>query len=226
MRVYQEGQRSASDGDAVCPYGVGDWRVKTWFKGRDAAMKYWREIENRIAEPVVQTFEDVLALGLGIMQGDKRIDPASIYKEQAEPVAWMHKETGLLRRETNSPKGSDWDATYWLPLYSTTAPQQAEPVVEPVAEPMGGEVERLMSVLKIQDATITALRAALQQAEPVAWHFQSFEDWWDNHGFHSAFAAGQMDAKPLAKLAWEVAREKTAKQAEPVAEPVQARDGQ
>jgi hypothetical protein len=47
--------------------------------------------------------------------------------QQAEPVAWMHKETGLLRRETNSPKGSDWDANYWLPLYSTTAPQQAEP---------------------------------------------------------------------------------------------------
>jgi hypothetical protein len=55
----------------------------------------------------------------------------SALAQQAEPVGWMHKETGLLRRETNSPKGSDWDANYWLPLYSTTAPQQqAEPVVE------------------------------------------------------------------------------------------------
>jgi hypothetical protein len=61
--------------------------------------------------------------------------------------------------------------------------------------------------------------ALAHQAEPVAWHFQSFEDWWDKHGFNGAFAAGQMDAKPLAKLAWEVAREKTAKQAEPVAIP-------
>jgi hypothetical protein len=36
------------------------------------------------------------------------------------------------------------------------------------AEPMGGEVERLMSVLEIQDATITALSAA-QQAKPIDW---------------------------------------------------------
>ena len=58
--------------------------------------------------------------------------------------------------------------------------------------------------------------------EPVAWHFQSFEDWWDSHGFHNAFEAGQIDGKPLAKLAWEVAREiaPQPKQAEPVVEPV------
>jgi hypothetical protein len=42
------------------------------------------------------------------------------------------------------------------------------------AEPMGGEVERLMSVLEIQDATIKALRAALEQAEPVSAPPKSF----------------------------------------------------
>ena len=38
------------------------------------------------------------------------------------PVAYMHKETGLLRREIGRPKGADWDANYWEPLY-TTPPQ-------------------------------------------------------------------------------------------------------
>ena len=35
------------------------------------------------------------------------------------PVAYMHKETGLLRREIGRPKGADWDANYWEPLYTT-----------------------------------------------------------------------------------------------------------
>jgi hypothetical protein len=50
MRVYQQGQRSASDDSAVCPYGVGDWRAVTWTKGRQAGQNYWREFEDRIAE--------------------------------------------------------------------------------------------------------------------------------------------------------------------------------
>jgi hypothetical protein len=41
---------------------------------------------------------------------------------EQEPVAWMHKETWLLRREISRPKGADWDANYWEPLY--TAPRQ------------------------------------------------------------------------------------------------------
>jgi hypothetical protein len=44
----------------------------------------WDYVEPQQAEPVVQAFEDVLALGLGIMQDGKRIDPVSIYKEQAD----------------------------------------------------------------------------------------------------------------------------------------------
>ena len=39
-----------------------------------------------------------------------------------EPVAWMHKETGLLRREISRPKGADWDSNYWEPLYASPAP--------------------------------------------------------------------------------------------------------
>jgi hypothetical protein len=41
---------------------------------------------------------------------------------EQEPVAWIHKETGLLRREISRPKGADWDANYWQPLYATTQP--------------------------------------------------------------------------------------------------------
>jgi len=36
-----------------------------------------------------------------------------------EPVAWLHKETGLLRKETISSKGADWDENHWKPLYTT-----------------------------------------------------------------------------------------------------------
>jgi hypothetical protein len=40
LRVYQEGQRSARTEDAECPYRQSDWRSRTWFKGRVAAMEY------------------------------------------------------------------------------------------------------------------------------------------------------------------------------------------
>ena len=46
-----------------------------------------------------------------------------------EPVAWMHKETGLLRLEISRPKGADWDANYWQPLYAT-----AQPTAEDIAQ--------------------------------------------------------------------------------------------
>jgi len=44
--------------------------------------------------------------------------------EKQEPVAWMHKETALLRKEINKPKGSDWDADHWIPLYTHTQPKE------------------------------------------------------------------------------------------------------
>jgi hypothetical protein len=51
-------------------------------------------------------------------------------QEQGKPVAWMHKETALLRKEINKPKGSDWDADHWIPLYTKPQPKQehGEPV--------------------------------------------------------------------------------------------------
>jgi len=45
-----------------------------------------------------------------------------VAQPEQEPVAWIHKETGLLRREISRPKGADWDANYWQPLYATTQP--------------------------------------------------------------------------------------------------------
>ena len=44
------------------------------------------------------------------------------------PVAYMHKETGLLRREIGRPKGADWDANYWEPLY--THPPKRKPLTD------------------------------------------------------------------------------------------------
>jgi hypothetical protein len=58
------------------------------------------------------------------------------------------------------------------------------------AEPMGGEVERLMCVLSIQDATIKALSAALQQAEPVSAPPKSFRV-----GYMTGYADGQRELR-------------------------------
>jgi hypothetical protein len=54
---------------------------------------------------------------------------AALEQPEQEPVAWMHKETGLLRREISRPKGADWDANYWQPLYAT-----AQPTAEDIAQ--------------------------------------------------------------------------------------------
>jgi hypothetical protein len=45
-----------------------------------------------------------------------------------KPVAWLHKETGLLRKETISSKGADWDENHWKPLYTT--PPQRKPLMD------------------------------------------------------------------------------------------------
>jgi hypothetical protein len=63
---------------------------------------------------------------LGLREG--RIKAEDEMREQ-EPVAWIHKETGLLRREISRPKGADWDANYWQPLYAT-----AQPTAEDIAQ--------------------------------------------------------------------------------------------
>ena len=67
-------------------------------------------------------------------QAQERADAlrAALAEPVQEPVAWIHKETGLLRREISRPKGADWDSTYWEPrgwdstywepLYASPAP--------------------------------------------------------------------------------------------------------
>jgi hypothetical protein len=42
-----------------------------------------------------------------------------------EPVAWMHKETGLLR-QANKAKGGDFEPNHWTPLYTTPPAAQRQ----------------------------------------------------------------------------------------------------
>ncbi len=52
----------------------------------------------------------------------------ALAEPEQEPVAWMHKKTDLLRKETNKPKGADWDSDHWTPLY--THPPQRKPLTD------------------------------------------------------------------------------------------------
>lgn len=78
------------------------------------------------------------------------------------PVAYMHKETGLLRREIGRPKGADWDANYWEPLYTT--PPQRKPLTEEeikkavLDDPIGGAV--LLGLMR-DEVMVTQLRQAI-----------------------------------------------------------------
>ena len=63
-----------------------------------------------------QAYEDAFVNGTGVMIGDKRIDPASIYKEpEQEPVAWMHPDGRIW----TFGRGLD-KSTFTIPLYTTT----------------------------------------------------------------------------------------------------------
>jgi hypothetical protein len=85
--------------------------------------------------------DEALKLALEVMrnQGDVGVDEwiaaeAAIKQALAapvqEPVAWMHKETGLLR-QANKAKGGDFEPNHWTPLYTTPPAQPA------VQEPFG-----------------------------------------------------------------------------------------
>jgi hypothetical protein len=52
--------------------------------------------------------------------------PAAQPAPVQEPVAWMHKETGLLR-QANKAKGGDFEPNHWTPLYTTPPAQPAVP---------------------------------------------------------------------------------------------------
>jgi hypothetical protein len=143
------------------------------------------------------------------------------HKEQAEPVV-ERINAGPVGYRYKYPDG-DWRFSGGIkingcepidpePVYTHPAlkQQQAEPVQ---AEPMGGEVERLMCVLKIQDATIKALSAAPQQAEPVAWVGLTDKDRLDIYG-----QASTDEVDFYARAIESALREKNAKQAHPVAD--------
>lgn len=81
IRVYQEGQRSTNEDSAVCPYKTGDWRAGTWIKGRDAAIKYWGEVEKQEERIAAQQAEPV------VPKSDYRDwDYQDSLDKQAEPV--------------------------------------------------------------------------------------------------------------------------------------------
>lgn len=67
---------------------------------------------------------DALVGGTGVMLGDKRIDPASIYKQpDQEPVAWMHPS--WIDPDTRGWASDSFNAIPiegWVPVY--TAPRQ------------------------------------------------------------------------------------------------------
>jgi hypothetical protein len=65
-----------------------------------------------------------------------------------EPVAWLHKETGLLRKETISSKGADWDENHWKPLY-TTPPQRKPLSDEQTHEAIGTAGVDLLELAKL-----------------------------------------------------------------------------
>ena len=46
---------------------------------------------------------------------------------EQEPVAYVHNETGLLRR-ADRPKGGDFEPSHWTPLY--TSPPQRQPLTD------------------------------------------------------------------------------------------------
>jgi hypothetical protein len=80
-------------------------------------------LEQTEQEPVAHTDWEAVAADQAMTIALMQAEPVQ------EPVAWMHKETGLLRREISRPKGADWDTNYWEPLYAT-----AQPTAEDIAQ--------------------------------------------------------------------------------------------
>ena len=94
----------------------------------------WLLIKNILAEYGLQAISFVAAWKAAQQQAEpvllECVTCGTVYADGVPPqvpvrgpVAYMHKETGLLRREIGRPKGADWDANYWDPLY-TTPPQR------------------------------------------------------------------------------------------------------
>ena len=83
-----------------------------------------------------QAYEDAFVNGTGVMIGDKRIDPASIYKEpEQEPVAWMHPDGRIW----TFGRGFD-KSTFTIPLY--TSPPASKPLTDEEINDIYDEVAR------------------------------------------------------------------------------------
>lgn len=95
LRVYQEGRRSSTDDNAICPYQATNWRHGTWNKGRKAALEHWSEmaeIESRIAfldQPVLEPKRE----WVGLNQGD---------------IEWLYVHHARYQEE--DMRSSGWDS--------------------------------------------------------------------------------------------------------------------
>ena len=77
-----------------------------------------------------QSYEDAFVNGTGVMLGDKRIDPASIYKQpaqQQEPVAWA-TQMGEYAHIHWGAKRPEYPMVYEVPLYTT--PPHRKPLTD------------------------------------------------------------------------------------------------
>jgi hypothetical protein len=97
-----------------------------------------------------------------------------------EPVAWMHKETGLLR-QANKAKGGDFEPNHWMPLYTT-------PPAAPVLEGRDWSLlEATQQSLREHMAEIKRLKAA-QPAVPDAMTSADIQE-------HIEYVAGWNDCR-------------------------------
>ena len=130
------------------------------------ALKY--DVAKRDSE-AQQAYEDAFVNGTGVMIGDKRIDPTSIYKEtEQEPVAWA--DLNALTEQFNSV---NCGTAYRLPgegrqpLYTSPQPAQQQEPVAYVTGYFGGNA----LVMPTNSATVlnngTALYTTPPQRKPL-----------------------------------------------------------
>ena len=84
-------------------------------------------------KPVAQAMQDAAVYGVGISRDGKRIDPASIYAQQAEPVepyCYIYEYDGVfgLHREFYPKTYNGQKPSRTVPVY--TAPPQRKPLTE------------------------------------------------------------------------------------------------
>lgn len=127
-----------------CPHCDGSVRVpaQPYPDNFIDALKY--DVARRDSE-AQQAYEDAIVGGIGVMLGDKRIDPASIYKEpEQEPVAWEG--------------GEGWESLAWELCADENGEESCNELIwegGPIPEPWGGrwlkyedEAKRLIALVQ------------------------------------------------------------------------------